>query len=156
MTQKSAVALIVAAGSGSRMGGDIPKQFRPIGGKAVLAHAVDAMLSHPAIDSVRVVIGDGQQELATKTLGTRPVGELINGGMERADSVLAGLNAIEADVVLVHDAARPFCPHDVIDRLLNALQHAEGAVPVIPLADTLARAGSTLGDAVDRQGLVRV
>jgi len=156
MTQKKAVALIVAAGSGSRMGGDVPKQFRPIAGKAVLAHAVDALISHPAIDAVRVVVGDGQQEMARKALGSRPVGELIVGGNERADSVRAGLNDIEADIVLVHDAARPFCRHDVIDRLLGALEHAEGAVPVLPLADTLARAGETLGDPVDRQGLVRV
>ena len=77
MTQKSAVALIVAAGSGSRMGGDIPKQFRPIGGKAVLAHAVDALASHPAIDAVRVVVGDGQQEMARNALGARQVGELV-------------------------------------------------------------------------------
>ena len=156
MTQKKAVALIVAAGSGSRMGGDVPKQFRPIAGKAVLAHAVDALISHPAIDAVRVVVGDGQQKMARKALGSRPVGELIVGGNERADSVRAGLNDIEADIVLVHDAARPFCRHDVIDRLLGALEHAEGAVPVLPLADTLARAGETLGNPVDRQGLVRV
>ena len=156
MTQKTAVALIVAAGSGSRMGGDIPKQYRPIAGKAVLAHAVDALISHPAIDAVRVVVGDGQQHLAQQALANRPVGELIVGGLERADSVRAGLGALEADIVLVHDAARPFCPHDVIDRLLAALDHAEGAVPVLALADTLARAGATLGDPVDRQGLVRV
>jgi 2-C-methyl-D-erythritol 4-phosphate cytidylyltransferase/2-C-methyl-D-erythritol 2,4-cyclodiphosphate synthase len=151
-----AVALIVAAGSGSRMGGDVPKQFRPIGGKSVLAHAVDALASHPAIDAVRVVIGEGREELARNALGARSVGEFIIGGNERADSVRAGLSAIEADVVLVHDAARPFCPHDVIDRLLDELQHSEGAVPVLPLPDTLARAGETLGDPVDRHGLVRV
>ncbi len=156
MMQKSAVALIVAAGSGSRMGGDLPKQFRPIGGKAVLAHAVDALTSHPAIDAVRVVIGEGQETLAHEALGIRSVGELIIGGKERADSVRAGLDVIEADIVLVHDAARPFCPHDVIDRLLDAVQDVEGAVPVLPLADTLARAGETLGDPIERQGLVRV
>ena len=156
MTQKSAVALIVAAGSGSRMGGDLPKQFRPIGGKTVLAHAVDALASHPAIDAVRVVVGEGQEVLATEALGIRSVGDLIVGGKERADSVRAGLSAIEADIVLVHDAARPFCPHDVIDRLLDAVRDAEGAVPVLQLADTLARAGKMLGDAVDRQDLVRV
>jgi 2-C-methyl-D-erythritol 4-phosphate cytidylyltransferase/2-C-methyl-D-erythritol 2,4-cyclodiphosphate synthase len=156
MTQKSVVALIVAAGSGSRMGGDVPKQFRPIGGKAMLAHAVDALASHPAIDAVRVVIGEGQQEMARNSLGARNVGELIVGGTERADSVRAGLGAIAANVVLIHDAARPFCPHDVIDRLLCAVEQAEGAVPVLPLADTLARTGGMLGDPVDRQGLVRV
>jgi 2-C-methyl-D-erythritol 4-phosphate cytidylyltransferase/2-C-methyl-D-erythritol 2,4-cyclodiphosphate synthase len=156
MTQKSAIALIVAAGSGSRMGSALPKQYRPIGGKSVLAHAVDALASHPAIHAVRVVIGEGQQDMARAALGDRDVGELILGGIERADSVRAGLETTEADIVLVHDAARPFCPHDVIDRLLGAIEESEGAVPALPLADTLARADEVLGDPVDRQGLVRV
>jgi len=138
------------------MGSDVPKQFRQIGGKSILAHAVDALASHPAIDAVRVVIGEGQQELANAALGYRDVGGLIVGGVERADSVRAGLNAVQPDIVLVHDAARPFCPHDVIERLLDAVESAEGAVPALPLADTLARAGEMLGDLVDRQGLVRV
>jgi 2-C-methyl-D-erythritol 4-phosphate cytidylyltransferase/2-C-methyl-D-erythritol 2,4-cyclodiphosphate synthase len=149
-------ALVVAAGSGSRMGAEVPKQYRPIAGKAVLAHAVDALMSHPAVDAVRVVIGAGQEELAREALGDRNVGQLIQGGAERADSVRAGLEAIEADVILVHDAARPFCPPAVIDRLLGALGGAEGAVPVLPVADTLARADGRLGEAVDRSGLVRV
>lgn len=150
------VALIVAAGSGSRMSGQTPKQFRPIAGNAVLAHAVDALASHAAIDAVRVVIGQGQNELAHHALGGRDVGELIVGGTERADSVRAGLGATDADVILVHDAARPFCPPDVIDRLLVAVQAAEGAVPVLPVADTLARADQMLGESVDRSGLVRI
>ena len=152
----SVTALIVAAGSGSRMGGEIPKQFRQLAGKAVLAHAVDSLASHPAIDAVRVVIGAGQEDLARQTLGDRDVGELVIGGSERADSVQAGLAVIESDFILVHDAARPFCPHDVIDRLLAALKDAEGVVPVLQVADTLARADKLLGDPVDRSGLVRV
>ncbi|HEU4956045.1 MAG TPA: 2-C-methyl-D-erythritol 4-phosphate cytidylyltransferase, partial [Sphingomicrobium sp.] len=111
MTQNSVVALIVAAGSGSRMGSDFPKQFRPIGGRAVLAHAFDAVASHPSIDAVRVVIGEDQQEIASRALEGRDVAELIIGGAERADSVWAGLSAIDSDIILVHDAARPFCPH---------------------------------------------
>jgi 2-C-methyl-D-erythritol 4-phosphate cytidylyltransferase/2-C-methyl-D-erythritol 2,4-cyclodiphosphate synthase len=149
-------ALIVAAGSGNRLGGDVPKQYRTIVGKAVLAHAVDALVSHPAIDAVRVVIAAGQAEPARDALGSRDVGEFIIGGAERSDSVRAGLDAIEADVVLVHDAARPFCPHIVIDRLLDALSTADGAVPVLTIADTLARSGEMLGESVDRAGLVRV
>lgn len=150
------IALIVAAGSGSRLGGGVPKQYRPIAGKAVLAHAVDALRSHPAIDAVRVVVAAGQEELAREALASRDVGELIIGGAERSDSVRAGLDAIEADVILVHDAARPFCPHIVIDRLLGALAAADGAVPVLPIADTLARSDEMLGKSVDRAGLVRV
>ena len=149
-------ALIVAAGSGSRMGGDIPKQFRTIAGKSVLAHAVDALASHPAIDAVRVVVGQGQNGLARQALGDRDVGKLIVGGTERADSVRAGLSAVETDVILVHDAARPFCPHGVIDRLLEALQSTDGAVPVLQVADTLARANGMLGEPIDRSGAVRV
>ena len=150
------VALIVAAGSGSRMGGDLPKQYRLIGGKAVVAHAVDALTSHAAIDQVRVVIGEGQEAMAQRALAGREVGQLVIGGAERADSARAGLGQIEADVVLVHDAARPFCPHGVVDRLLDALEKAEGAVPALPVADTLARANALLGEPVERTGLVRV
>jgi 2-C-methyl-D-erythritol 4-phosphate cytidylyltransferase/2-C-methyl-D-erythritol 2,4-cyclodiphosphate synthase len=149
-------ALIVAAGSGSRMGGDTPKQYRPIAGKAVLAHAVDALASHPRIDAVRVVIGPGQEEMAREALDGRDVGDLIGGGGERSDSVRAGLDAIPDGIVLVHDAARPFCPHDVIDRLLDALDNGDGAVPVLGLSDTLARGAGQLDEMVERKDMVRV
>lgn len=154
----SVTALIVAAGSGSRMGGDIPKQFRQIAGKAVLAHAVDAFASHPAIDAVRVVIGSGQEQLASAALGPRDVGPLITGGASRFASVFAGLNEVGSDIVLIHDAARPFCPHDVIDRLLDALERFEGATPVLPSRDTLTGLSSdeTLGDRLDRNEVYRV
>lgn len=149
-------ALIVAAGSGSRMGGEMPKQYRPIAGKAVLAHAVDALASHPRVDAVRVVIGAGQEEMARAALGTRDVGDVIIGGAERSDSVRAGLDAIEDGVVLVHDAARPFCPHDVIDRLLDALERGDGAVPALGIADTLARGSGQLDEMVERGRLMRI
>ena len=149
-------ALIVAAGVGSRMGRDVPKQFRALGPKSMLAHAVDALTSHPRIDAVRVVIGAGHEDLAQAALGQREVGALIVGGAERADSVRAGLAAIGDGIVLVHDAARPFCPPAVIDRLLDALDGHDGAVPVLPVADTLAKGGRTLDAAVDRRDLLRV
>ena len=149
-------ALIVAAGSGSRMGGDLPKQYRHLGGKAVLAHAVDALASHPKVDAVRVVIGDGQQEQARSALAGREVGDLIVGGKERADSVRAGLAAIGDGIVLVHDAARPFCPPAVVDRLLDALDGHDGAVPVLKVTDTLAKGGTTLASMVDRAHLLRI
>jgi 2-C-methyl-D-erythritol 4-phosphate cytidylyltransferase/2-C-methyl-D-erythritol 2,4-cyclodiphosphate synthase len=149
-------ALIVAAGSGSRMGGELPKQFRLLGTKAVLAHAVDAMTSHPRIDAVRVVIGAGQEEMAHAALNGRDVGALVVGGGERADSVRAGLAAIGDGIVLVHDAARPFCPAAVIDRLIDALGSHDGAVPVLSVADTLAKARGTIDAMVDRTAIVRV
>jgi 2-C-methyl-D-erythritol 4-phosphate cytidylyltransferase/2-C-methyl-D-erythritol 2,4-cyclodiphosphate synthase len=149
-------ALIVAAGSGERLGGGVPKQFRPLGGKPVLRWAVESLIRHPAVQSTRVVIADGQQDKATEALDGLDVGQLITGGAERADSVRAGLSATDADAVLVHDAARPFCPPAVIDRLLASLEFFDGAAPVLPVGDTLARAAETLGEAVDRTDLVRV
>lgn len=152
----STTALIVAAGKGERMGGGIPKQYRLLAGKPVVRRAVEAMARHPAIDSVRVVIGRGQQELAMAALDGLDVGDLIEGGEQRADSVRAGLDAIGGDAVLVHDAVRPCCPPDVIDRLLASLEFFEGAAPVLQVSDTLARASGLLEEPVDRDRLVRV
>ena len=152
----SVTALIVAAGKGERLGGGIPKQYRLLGHKPVLRWAVEALMRHPAIRSARIVIGKGQGELAAAALEGIDAGPLIEGGDERADSVRAGLDAIEGDAVLVHDAARPFCPPGVIDRLLPPLEFFDGAAPVLPVGDTLSRAGERLLEPVDRSGLVRV
>ncbi|MCY7271820.1 MAG: bifunctional 2-C-methyl-D-erythritol 4-phosphate cytidylyltransferase/2-C-methyl-D-erythritol 2,4-cyclodiphosphate synthase [Sphingomonas bacterium] len=149
-------ALIVAAGSGSRMGGDLPKQYRLLAGKSVLAHAVDALAGHPRIDAVRIVIGQGQQDIARTALVDRDVGHLIIGGAQRSDSVRAGLAALGDGIVLVHDAARPFCPPDVIDRLLDALTRGDGAVPILAIADTLAKGLGMIDAMVDRTGLIRI
>jgi 2-C-methyl-D-erythritol 4-phosphate cytidylyltransferase / 2-C-methyl-D-erythritol 2,4-cyclodiphosphate synthase len=149
-------ALIVAAGKGERAGLGVPKQFRMLGGKPILRWAVESLIRHPAVQSTRVVIGEGQRDAAAAALDGLPVGELIEGGAERADSVRAGLGAIGGDAVLVHDAARPFCPPAVIDRLIASLEFFEGAAPVLPVGDTLARVGDSLGEPVDRSGLVRV
>jgi 2-C-methyl-D-erythritol 4-phosphate cytidylyltransferase/2-C-methyl-D-erythritol 2,4-cyclodiphosphate synthase len=149
-------ALIVAAGKGERAGLGVPKQYRLLGGKPVLRWAVESLIRHPAVQSARVVIGTGQQEEAAAALDGLRVGELIEGGAERADSVRAGLGAMVGDAVLVHDAARPFCPAAVIDRLIASLEFFEGAAPVLPVGDTLARVGDSLGEPVDRSGLVRV
>lgn len=138
------------------MGGSVPKQFRLLGGKPVLRWAVECLMRHPAVQSTRVVVGKGQQDSAAAALRGLDVGDLIEGGEERADSVKAGLDAIAGDAVLVHDAARPFCPPAVIDRLLASLEFFEGAAPVVLVGDTLSRLGETLGDPVDRSGLVRV
>lgn len=152
----SVTALIVAAGTGERLGGGTPKQYRMLGDKSVLAHSVDTLLAHPAIRNVRVIIGPGQESEARSALGERDVGALIIGGPDRADSVQNGLAAVTADAVLVHDAARPFCPRHVIDRLLAALEFHDGAVPILSISDTVARGGATIGEAVDRKDLVRV
>lgn len=149
-------ALIVAAGQGTRMGHGPPKQFRMIGGKPVLRWATESLIHHPAVRNVRVVIGSGQDRDAARALAGLKIDRFIEGGETRADSVRAGLLEIESDAVLIHDAARPFCPSPVIDRLLASLEFFDGAAPILPVGDTLARISDTLGDPVDRSHLVRV
>ncbi|HVL79510.1 MAG TPA: bifunctional 2-C-methyl-D-erythritol 4-phosphate cytidylyltransferase/2-C-methyl-D-erythritol 2,4-cyclodiphosphate synthase [Sphingomicrobium sp.] len=149
-------ALIVAAGKGERLGGGIPKQYRSLGGKPVLRWAVEGLARHARVDAVRVVIGKGQEELAESALEGLEVGKFIAGGEERADSVRSGLARISGAAVLVHDAARPFCPPAVVDRLLAPLEFFDGAAPVLRVGDTLARATDTLGESVERTGIVRV
>lgn len=151
------VAIIVAAGKGERAGGGLPKQFRMLGGKPVIAHAYDRLVAHLAVADVAVVVGADQREMAIAALGERPLLTIADGGVTRRDSVRAGLNAAAgADAVLIHDAARPFVPLAVIDRLLAALAGHAGAVPVLPVADTLARSGDVLGDVVDRSSVLRI
>ncbi|WP_294322157.1 bifunctional 2-C-methyl-D-erythritol 4-phosphate cytidylyltransferase/2-C-methyl-D-erythritol 2,4-cyclodiphosphate synthase [uncultured Sphingomonas sp.] len=148
------VALIVAAGTGVRSGSSLPKQFAPVAGRALIAHAYAALVGHPGIDRVLVVIGAGQEALLHAAIGEV---DFVIGGATRRESVAAGLAVIgDAGRVLIHDAARPFVPAVVVDRLLAALDHAPGAVPVLPVADTLALGGEGLGDVVPRDQLVRV
>ena len=156
MTEGPVTALIVAAGKGERLGGDVPKQFRMLGGKPMLRWAVESFISHPRIDAVRVVVGAGQRDTASEALAGLQVADLIEGGAERSDSVRNGLEAVGEGAVLVHDAARPFCPPEVVDRLLDALQNHDGAVPVLSVADTVAKGDSVLDEQVDRRNLLRV
>jgi 2-C-methyl-D-erythritol 4-phosphate cytidylyltransferase/2-C-methyl-D-erythritol 2,4-cyclodiphosphate synthase len=153
-------ALIVAAGKGERLGGDVPKQFRLIGGKPVLRWAVEALLHHPRLDAVRVVIGEGQESLAEDALSGLDIGEFIIGGATRRESSRNGLLALSANgrpqSVLIHDAARPFVPPAVVDRLLAKLQAYEGAIPALPIADTLVQFDGIIGDTVPRENLFRV
>ncbi|SFR80728.1 bifunctional 2-C-methyl-D-erythritol 4-phosphate cytidylyltransferase/2-C-methyl-D-erythritol 2,4-cyclodiphosphate synthase [Sphingomonas jatrophae] len=150
------VALIVAAGAGVRLGGEVPKQYREVAGKTLLVHAIDALAAHPSIDAVQVVIGAGQEALYAAAVGDRMLPPPVLGGETRRQSVANGLAAITADRILVHDAARPDVPTEVIDRLLAALDDHDGAIPVLPIADTLARDAGVLGETVPRDGLVRV
>lgn len=147
------VALIVAAGSGSRVGGELPKQYRKLAGKALLAHAIDH-LSHPRIDAIQIVIGVGQEAAYAEAVGARVLPSPIIGGASRRESVANGLAALgDAEFVLIHDAARPFLPAAVIDRLLDVLAAHDGAIPALPVVDTLT---NRAGEAVDREALVRV
>ncbi len=154
MSPPRTAAIIVAAGKGERAGGDVPKQFAPLAGRPLLAHSYAALSTHPAIGDVVIVIGPGQEDALRNAVGDA---RHVIGGATRRDSVTAGLNAVtDAEHVLIHDAARPFLTAAVIERLLAALDAAPGAVPVLPVADTIARADAVLGDTLDRSNVVRV
>ena len=145
------VALIVAAGKGERPGAALPTQYAPLAGRAMLAWSHQALSDHPAVDEVVVVIGAGQEALLAAAV---PGARHVIGGATRRESVAAGLAALDsADLVLVHDAARPFLSAAVIDRLIAALDTHDGAVPVLPVADTLV---SEDGANVPREALRRV
>jgi 2-C-methyl-D-erythritol 4-phosphate cytidylyltransferase/2-C-methyl-D-erythritol 2,4-cyclodiphosphate synthase len=107
----STVALIVAAGSGSRHGGDVPKQYQNLSGKSLLRHAIEAFQSHPAIDLTRVVIGRNHLDWYRHAVGDLVLPPPIIGGATRQHSVRLGLEALADEsprTVLIHDAARPW------------------------------------------------
>jgi 2-C-methyl-D-erythritol 4-phosphate cytidylyltransferase/2-C-methyl-D-erythritol 2,4-cyclodiphosphate synthase len=154
--------LIVAAGRGQRLGHATPKQYLPLGGGTVLGHAIGALLAHPAVDLVRVVIHPDDRDLydaAVAGIGDPRLGPPVAGGERRSDSVLAGLEAL-ADAaparVLIHDAARPFVAVAVIGAVLDAHDEVPAAFPALPVVDALWRG---TGDAAEvpapREGLWR-
>lgn len=149
-------AIVVAAGSGSRAGGD--KQWRSLGGRPVVRWSVEALLSAGA-DEVVVVVAADALPRADAALSGLSGWRAVAGGAERSDSVLAGLNALTGEPsrpVLVHDAARPFVSASIVERLLAALSDADGAIAALPVTDTLKRKASDRIEAtVDRAGLWR-
>ncbi|OJY61608.1 MAG: bifunctional 2-C-methyl-D-erythritol 4-phosphate cytidylyltransferase/2-C-methyl-D-erythritol 2,4-cyclodiphosphate synthase [Sphingobium sp. 66-54] len=157
-------AIVLAAGAGVRSGGETPKQYRALAGRAVLAHSVWALRRHGRIGAVLLVVAPGEETRAREALGDRLANvRIVDGGATRRLSVRAALEALAAEDrpprhVLIHDSARPRLPGGVIDRLIAALDAgAEGAMPVLPVADTLVGAQNDLsGDTVDRAALRRV
>jgi 2-C-methyl-D-erythritol 4-phosphate cytidylyltransferase/2-C-methyl-D-erythritol 2,4-cyclodiphosphate synthase len=157
-TPPRTIALIVAAGGGTRAGTDLPKQYVRVAGKPMIAHSHAAFSAHPAIERVIVMIGAGQEAMLADALGDVMH---LTGGATRRESVRIGLEAIAADGgsdrVLIHDAARPFLSLAMIDRLLAALDAHQGAIPVLPVADTLVRfSDRMMQDNVARDALYRV
>ena len=150
------LALILAAGSGQRAGSAAPKLHRPLNGlKNALQRSLDMFCSHPAVSCVRVVSAlGGPSEAVVEAYGLE---SLIPGGATRQDSARLGLEASPGfDRVLIHDAARPFVTHAVIDRVLAALDTHDGALPALPVTDSLRRGSDIVEDEVDRTDLWRV
>ncbi|MGD1884250.1 MAG: 2-C-methyl-D-erythritol 4-phosphate cytidylyltransferase [Paracoccaceae bacterium] len=127
-------AIIVAAGRGTRAGGTSPKQWQSLAGARVIAHAIAAFSSHPAINTITLVLHEDDLHMAPDGIDTVP------GGPDRCASVFAGLQRLTdepPDVVLIHDAARPCIPPKLIDNVLAALTIHGGAAPALPVTDAL-------------------
>ncbi len=162
---QSIAAIIVAAGRGERAGSpqEGPKQYRPIGGKAVLTHTLRAFIEHRDVNSVTVVIHPQDHALFQAAIADLPTPNplrAVDGGNTRQQSVLKGLEAIAAetpDIVLIHDGVRPFVDKALIDAVIGPLlAGAQATLPVVPLTDTIKRAtaGGTVEATVPRSDLV--
>ncbi len=156
-------AIIVAAGSGSRLGADRPKAFAALGDRPLLAESIERLDASEWIDAIVVAAPPGWEEptiLLAEELVASKVARVVVGGATRAESVRLALAevAAEALVVLVHDAARPLVGDDVIERLLARLgEGIDGVVPALPIGDTVKRVEHGLVlETVDRDGLVAV
>jgi 2-C-methyl-D-erythritol 4-phosphate cytidylyltransferase len=134
-------AIVVAAGSGVRFGSETPKQFHPLAGVPIVLRALRPFTSHPDVAQVVLVLPPEHAASPPAFLGdiSDTVLTIVPGGPHRGDSVRAGLAVLRGDcgVILVHDGARPFVERTVIDAVIGYARNGEGAVPAIPLSDTL-------------------
>lgn len=160
MKQARYFALIPAAGIGARMGAECPKQYLPIAGKPMLRHTVDAFLAHASIAHVFVVVSDNDayiDDIIPAALSGVTV--LRCGGATRKDSVLNGLQAMDAQVagddwILVHDAARPGLNGALLDSLISSVGNDPvGGLLALPVVDTVKRLGANSVETVSREGL---
>jgi 2-C-methyl-D-erythritol 4-phosphate cytidylyltransferase len=153
-------AVLVAAGRGERLGNDRPKAFANLAGRPLLAESLERLEASEWIEALVVAAPEAWEEpsiLLAEEIGAGKVHAAVTGGATRADSVRAGLAEVpeSAVVVVVHDAARPLLGDDVLERVLAGLGDGwDGAVPALPLADTVKRAdGEAVVETVDREGL---
>ncbi len=160
--EKSIAVIVVAAGSGTRIGVDRagkPKQYSDLAGKPVIVRSIEAYLDHPLVRWIAPVIHREHRELFAALSLTDPrILDPVTGGEHRQASVLAGLEALaphKPDLVLIHDAARPLVEGTVIDGVIAALAAHEGAVPAVPVTDTIKRSpdGKTVTATEDRNTL---
>lgn len=155
-TRKSVAALIVAAGKGTRVGGDIPKQFLFMQGKRVLDWSIETCVKHPTIRQTVVVLPSQWLPLIKDQWDGQDSLNFVEGGETRTKSVKAGLeNLQEIDQVLVHDAARPGINNSIIETVLAGLENFNGVAPVIEISDTLKRVRNNVVTTVNRSEYFR-
>ena len=150
-------AVVVAAGEGLRAGPGEPKAWRSLGGRPILRWAVEGLLGAGAREVVLVVARDRLAQADEALVGLSGW-KAVTGGQTRSESVQAGLAALTAkpnQPVLIHDAARPFVTRTHVDRLLAALDVTDGAIPTLPVPDTLKRGDGIVDETVSRDGLWR-
>ncbi|MBL9033214.1 MAG: bifunctional 2-C-methyl-D-erythritol 4-phosphate cytidylyltransferase/2-C-methyl-D-erythritol 2,4-cyclodiphosphate synthase [Rhodospirillaceae bacterium] len=160
MTSPRVFVLIVAAGSGQRFGGDLPKQYQALAGKPLLRHCLETFSVHPGITGILVAINPDHRALYDRaTAGLAHLLPPIAGGKSRQDSVLNGLERLAAekpDLVLIHDAARPLIDAETISRSIAALSQHRAVLVAVPVVDTIKRGkNGRVGDTVDRRDLWR-
>jgi 2-C-methyl-D-erythritol 4-phosphate cytidylyltransferase len=160
MSIKDLSVVVVAGGSGTRMGTDIPKQFLPLCGKPVLIWSLDVFAAHPAVTEIVVVLPADRLDQGRELLAGRawpvPV-TLVAGGRLRQDSVWAGVQELSRPgrFVAIHDAARPGLDQDLLDRLLETARARGNAVPGIPIPDTMVRnRDGIIGERLDRTAIM--
>ena len=154
-------AVVVAAGAGDRLAADRPKAFVRLGGRTMLAWSLAMLDDHDLVDGIVMVVPEEYEERASllaDDLCATKIAAAVAGGATRPDSVAAGLACVPegAAFVLVHDAARPLTPPDVVDRVVAALRAgADGAVPALPVADTVKRVGpdGSIAETLERGAL---
>jgi 2-C-methyl-D-erythritol 4-phosphate cytidylyltransferase/2-C-methyl-D-erythritol 2,4-cyclodiphosphate synthase len=155
----NSIALVVAAGRGTRFGGTLPKQYRTLAGRPVLRHSLETLRRHPAIGAVRVVFNPDDRDLYDAAVAGFDLLTPVAGGAARQDSVRLGLESLAEFApgrVLIHDAARPFLDRPTIDRVMSALDEAPGGIPALPVRDTVKRGvDGVVSETLDRGNLWR-
>lgn len=153
------IALIVAAGSGKRAGGNVPKQYAKIAGRAVLTHTIETFLTHSKIDAIRVVYNPEYDDLYKAATEGMEILAPVKGGATRQESVRLGLESLKEympERVLIHDAARMFISNEIISNVLSAIEKNSGAIAAIALEDTLKISdGQELIKTIPRDNLMR-
>jgi 2-C-methyl-D-erythritol 4-phosphate cytidylyltransferase/2-C-methyl-D-erythritol 2,4-cyclodiphosphate synthase len=153
-----AAALLLGAGRGERMGTGRPKAFVELDGKTLLRRAVEAVEACPDVACFVVAAPDGWEDRAEALAGVAgKLTAVVAGGVTRQESVVAALRAVpeEIDAIIAHDVARPLASRTLFSAVLEALQRADGAVPVVPVPDTVKRVhGEVVVETVDRASLV--